>query len=394
MGKQKKLCWKCKGRHLAPTGAKCEQSGLSVNAVGSVVADSGAGSEGEMDSYIIPSTSKAATGSNTQYKEEDIQHLILEQLQRVNQRLDKVEGRMDKDQRDSKDRRTEKRPKKLSSFSKRHKLKQSDSSQTSAESTDDDQDIPSFSKRHKLKQSDSSQTSAECTDDDQDIPSLHSIRQSGKIQRQVDARIRELEQQSQSSGSVGKIKSKRGGNVEVVVKHRVAWPHESILGGVTRSRMSYDQLTMSQWVQGFCKNILDESDSNIREKMIQYMEELMEDATDFSWQGAKAAHAVLLCEFERGGGTNWEDTARIDRIRRAHAQKRISGVRNWAKSEKIQKPWYCKQFQSGSCTHNRDHEVNGKLHKHICSFCLSQGRLLGHAEKDCIFVKKSSTKNE
>ena len=85
MGKQKKLCWKCKGRHLAPTGAKCEQSGLSVNAVGSVVADSGAGSEGEMDSYVIPSTSKAATGSNTQYKEEGIQHLILEQLQRVNQ---------------------------------------------------------------------------------------------------------------------------------------------------------------------------------------------------------------------------------------------------------------------------------------------------------------------
>ena len=35
--------------------------------------------------------------------------------------------------------------------------------------------------------------------------------------------------------------------------------------------------------------------------MIQYMGELMEDATDFSWQGAKAAHAVLLCEFERGG---------------------------------------------------------------------------------------------
>ena len=32
------------------------------------------------------------------------------------------------------------------------------------------------------------------------------------------------------------------------------------------------------------------------EKMIQYMGELMEDATDFSWQGAKAAHAVLLCE--------------------------------------------------------------------------------------------------
>ena len=148
---------------------------------------------------------------------------------------------------------------------------------------------------------------------------------------------------------------------------------------------------MSQWVQGFCKNVLDESDYNVREKMIQYMGELMEDATDFSWQGAKAAHAILLCEFERGG-TNWEDTARIDRIRRAHAQKHVDGSRSWVKSDKLQKPWYCKQFQNGSCSYNKDHEVNGKIHKHLCAFCLSQGRFLRHPEKDCILAKRAVQK--
>ena len=164
-------------------------------------------------------------------------------------------------------------------------------------------------------------------------------------------------------------------------------------GGVTRSRVSYDQLTMSQWVQGFCKNVLEESDHKVRERMIQYMGELMEDATDFSWQGAKAAHAVLLCEFERGGA-NWEDTARIDRIRRAHAQKHVQGGKSWVKNDKLQKPWFCKQFQSGACSFNKDHDVNGKTHKHLCAFCLSQGRYLGHPEKDCIFSKKNNTKNE
>ena len=34
--------------------------------------------------------------------------------------------------------------------------------------------------------------------------------------------------------------------------------------------------------------------------MLLYLGDLMEDAKDFSWQGAKAAHAVLLCEVERG----------------------------------------------------------------------------------------------
>ena len=34
--------------------------------------------------------------------------------------------------------------------------------------------------------------------------------------------------------------------------------------------------------------------------MISYLGDPMEHATDFSWQGVKAAHAVLLCEMERG----------------------------------------------------------------------------------------------
>ena len=34
--------------------------------------------------------------------------------------------------------------------------------------------------------------------------------------------------------------------------------------------------------------------------MIAYLGDLMEEATDFSWQGAKAAHAIRLCEMKRG----------------------------------------------------------------------------------------------
>ena len=363
MGKQKKLCWKCGGRHHPPTGKKCEAELYKMN--DESISEGGAGSESEMDSHVIPSTSQTQPSSSVQGPQEKIQKQILEQLQKVNSRLDKVEDRMARDQQEGKGQPTTSSNKKLSKLSKKHFTVLSDSSQSSSDSSDEEH----------------------C------IPTLNKIRKSEKIQRQVDKRIRELERHSEVAGTLGKIKSKRGGSVEVLVKHKVAWPHEAILGGATRSRLSYDQLTMSQWVQGFCKNMLEEKDHKIREKMIQYMGELMEDATDFSWQGAKAAHAVLLCEFERGG-SNWEDTARIDRIRRAHAQKHSSGTKSWVRSDKSQKPWYCKQFQTGSCTHSKDHEVNGRLHKHLCSFCISQGRYLGHAEKDCIFSKKFNAKNE
>ena len=55
----------------------------------------------------------------------------------------------------------------------------------------------------------------------------------------------------------------------------------------------------------------------------------MEDATDFAC--AKATHAVLLCEMERGS-LDWTQTHRIDRIRRAHAQKHTTNYKqNWGK---------------------------------------------------------------
>ena len=84
------------------------------------------------------------------------------------------------------------------------------------------------------------------------------------------------------------------------------------------------------------------------------------------------------------GTLQWNDTDRIDRIRRTHAQKHAPARGGWAKpSDPGKKPWFCKNFQSGNCTYTRDNEFNGKLQKHICAFCLMGGKQLGHAEKDC-----------
>ena len=204
--------------------------------------------------------------------------------------------------------------------------------------------------------------------DDSDTPSLDPLRLY-KLQKQVDKRIKDLECSSHRAGNDRgcKLKSKRGGNVDVTVKARVAWPHEPILGGSSRQHVTYNQLTLTQWVQGFCKNIMEEPSRECRYEMISYMSDLMEDATDFTWQGAKAKHTVMSCEMERGGVLTWEDTDHIDRIRRAHAQKRISQSKfGWVKNGKSnRKPWFCKNYQNGSCSHSKDHDTNGKLQKHI-----------------------------
>ena len=348
----KKHCKKCDAKHVPPVGRNCKI------AVETVDEDNANGNELYRDAAV------SSEASGMAFDGQRVQLQILQQLEKVTKRLEKVEDRMT----------TVSPPQKLS---------------TSKLSTSS---VMSSVRKVKSKRKSCVYTDSSS---DSDTPSLDVLR-SPQLQKRVDRRIRELTHSSHCTGtdSCEKFKSKRGGNVDVTVKKKVAWPHETILGGASRQRINYDQLSLTQWVNGFCKNILDEPSVSRRDAMVSYMGDLMEDASDFSWQGAKAAHAVLLCEMERGK-VDWGDQDRIDRIRRAYAQKHVvPGKQNWVKpNETSKKPWFCKSFQSGICGFQKDHESNGRLHRHICAYCLSTGKQLGHAEKDCAH-KKNASKND
>ena len=63
----------------------------------------------------------------------------------------------------------------------------------------------------------------------------------------------------------------------------------------------------------------------IREYMLDYVINLLDDATDFSRGSAKASHVVLVCCMEQGEIVGWAETEKIDRVRRAHAQRHSVG---------------------------------------------------------------------
>ena len=67
------------------------------------------------------------------------------------------------------------------------------------------------------------------------------------LQLKVDQRLQELSDLAKS-GTFQKIKSQRGGPVDVLIKNRVRWPHEYVLSGLHKERVSYDQLNITQWV--------------------------------------------------------------------------------------------------------------------------------------------------
>ena len=275
----KKFCRKCGDKHLPPTGRNCVQT------LSSVCQPSTSPASSVSTGASHPSAAEASTGEQTTV----LQQEILRQLQRVNNRLDSVEQDL-------------------------VTVKGTENKQTHK--------ISSFDKS-KVSVSEVSMSESDSSSDESLVPSLNVLKSKKSIQRKVDQRLKQLQDDSAvKSGSSDKFKSKRGGSVDCMVKNKIAWPQDTVLGGHSRQRVTYDQLTLTQWVQGFAKNIIEENCQDTREHMLFYLSDIMSDATDFSWQNAKAAHAVLLCDMERGA-VSWEETSKIDRIRRAHAQKHL-----------------------------------------------------------------------
>ena len=138
------------------------------------------------------------------------------------------------------------------------------------------------------------------------IPPPSRLREEARIQEEVQTRLRHLADNVKPG--MTKLKSQRGGAVDVFVNHKVRWPHEFVLSGQNKDRVTYNQLSPIQWMAGFCHTIREESDMAIKEHMLDYVIDLLDDATDFSWASAKASHAVLLCRMEQGEIKSWSET--------------------------------------------------------------------------------------
>ena len=318
----------------------------------------------------VNNQSKQARGSNLEPTDvvSDLQvqsvinSQILQQLQQIGKRLDKIEGDACK------------------KTSDKAKIKKTKVKQQQVVNTTVKQQPKTF--------------------DDLKLPTLQSVKEDALIQLKIEQRLQELTDLAKT-GMNPKLKSQRGGNVEVMVKNRIKWPHEYILSGLSKERVTYDQLSVTQWVAGFGRTMRDESDPEIRNHMLDYMISLMDDANDFSWISAKASHAVLLCRMEQGEVASYADISAIDRIRRANAQKHVphsqvspQKFNNGKKFTKITKTMPCTYFNQGTCLQKKSHETRGVLYKHICASCFaSAGKTFPHSEVECKNKQKGS-KNE
>ena len=73
------------------------------------------------------------------------------------------------------------------------------------------------------------------------IPPPSRLREKARIQEEVQSRLRHLADNIKPG--MTKLKSQRGGSVDVFVNHKVRWQNEFVLSGQNKDRVTYNQLS-------------------------------------------------------------------------------------------------------------------------------------------------------
>ena len=199
------------------------------------------------------------------------------------------------------------------------------------------------------------------------LPSLNYLKGDSEIQAEVDRQLRQYDDWNREDikGGSTKIKSGRYRLGDQRVRHHVNWPHEFCSVRDNLKMPTYEDISVFQWVQGFARCVLEETDPKVRAFMLSYQGNLMQDALELNWSTAKRAHAAVLMEIERGQ-VNWQDQVGIDRIRQRFTQRAIKSQGSGPAEELTR---ICKRYNEESCTQGKDHTAGRITYRHACFAC-------------------------
>ncbi len=180
-------------------------------------------------------------------------------------------------------------------------------------------------------------------------------------------------------------KIKKSGRVRTAVdgiqNSAIDWPHFAVYKGEACKAAEYDELTVPEFVYGYI-DILKNGDLTdaTKEKMLDHLQDLMEDASSYPWKSVRNFHGVLLSEMERNRLT-WRQEAKIQRLRMKYAHRQDSGL-------SVANTVPCELFNEGRYDKSSDHD--GLFH--VCSHCHETRQIIrAHPAGKC-YIKNGKAK--
>ena len=223
---------------------------------------------------------------------------------------------------------------------------------------------------------------------ERDIPSARELRRDYEVGRELNRRLAELEADADFAENARpasqRMRGKRSGAARTVqdsIKRDIDWPHFHIYAPPGAEPMTFERLSVQEFVYGFM-HMVDQPDTKLdRAVMWEILKGMMDDAIEYPWHNVKNYYWIVGSHVENER-LDWADTDQIQRLRSKHAQKHDLPVKKpQAQATKAEKLRPCALYQKGSCPEKGDHSGQG----HICAYCYRvKGAPYKHSEADCI----------
>ena len=247
------------------------------------------------------------------------------------------------------------------------------------------------------------------------IVNVKVLRDNSLLQTKVSERLLELSNpleltQDPSNTPKGK-RSGRNKTVHDVIVKDVVWPHYHVQRTCTEKPVTFDDLTLPEFVNGTLKAVMaTESMSPMAKIQLNHLAELMGDAEDFAWPTLRQYHGVILQDLEMGR-YSWEDQETFSRKKVKHVSRAEAAARRprhhsqpssfsarpmSTSSSQVQSnvTQVCKAYNLGECNAPSPHSSSEGLVRHCCAFCKKNvQRYLGHTEKSCRRKSENMSKN-
>ena len=173
----------------------------------------------------------------------------------------------------------------------------------------------------------------------------------------------------------------------ITVQPHLRWPNEGFHDSNGKKRLTYDELSLPQWLAGQLTNIYAMSDLVQVKQAVLQMTLDMRVAVSLPWPAVRATWASSMHQLEEGN-LSWAESAQwginclsASQIAMAHSQTQIS-------TSVAKRP--CRYYNESSCLHEGHHGA----YSHICSYCLRQGKQFNHPESKCNTKHKLNIRNQ
>ena len=222
------------------------------------------------------------------------------------------------------------------------------------------------------------------------IPNLQTLRSNATMSDAVNNLLASYEGRIHADIQQGKQQStKLSGRYNthdtISAQPHLRWPNEGFHASNGKKRLTYDELSLPQWVAGQLTNIHAMSDPILVKQAILQITLAMRDAASLPWAAVKSAWASSMHEVEEGLLT-WADATQWGINRLSTSQAALAQPQLPAASSSTKRP--CKCFNEASCSHENHHGS----YSHICAYCYKQGKQFTHPEHKCNAKQRLNTK--